>query len=334
MSKKKIAALGVTLILLAVIFHKINWQELIITFKNFNFKNILAIVILYTLAMFLRGIRWKALLMNDARYSWINLGEIFIVGSMLNIFLPARAGDLYRAYYLGSVKNEKKMKVFGSIILERTLDGISVFFILLTAVLMYCKHDWILNIAYSIGALFLGSLAVFFIIFKFDKIDTICNWMIKMLDYLPQRLAKALEGLVTKICGYSKSFMEGFEVLDSLKYSSIAVLSSFVIWGIETYVAFLMVNSFNLGLGFAAGLFVISLTSFSTMIPSTSVFLGPYQYAYILALGIFGVQKSAALAISTVHQGILMIVLTILGVFYLFKFNISIKDVEKSENLQ
>ena len=70
------------------------------------------------------------------------------------------------------------------------------------------------------------------------------------------------------------------------------------------------------------------------MIPSTSVFLGPYQYAYILALGIFGVQKSTTLAISTVHQGILTIILTVLGLFYLFRFNISIKDIKNSANLE
>lgn len=334
MSKKKILALGITVILLGIIFHKINWHELVITFKNFNFKNIWAIVVLYLLTMFLRGIRWKALLLNDKRYSSLNLGEIFLVGSMLNIFLPARAGDMYRAYYLGSVKNEKKMKVFGSIILERTLDGVSVFFILLAAVFLYCKQDWILHIAYGIGALFIGSLIVFILIFKLDKIDWICDKFISIVDRLPQRMSAFLENFVKKICDYSKSFMEGFEVLNYWQFCVIAVISSFLIWGIEAYVAFLILESFNLGLGFAASLFVISLISFSTMIPSTSVFLGPYQYAYILALGIFGVQKSTTLAISTVHQGILTIILTVLGLFYLFRFNISIKDIKNSANLE
>ena len=284
--------------------------------------------------MFLRGIRWKSLLLNDKRYSSLNLGEIFLVGSMLNIFLPARAGDMYRAYYLGSVKNEKKMKVFGSIILERTLDGVSVFFILLAAVFLYCKQDWILHIAYGIGALFIGSLIVFILIFKLDKIDWICDKFISIVDRLPQRMSAFLENFVKKICDYSKSFMEGFEVLNYWQFCVIAVISSFLIWGIEAYVAFLILESFNLGLGFAASLFVISLISFSTMIPSTSVFLGPYQYAYILALGIFGVQKSTTLAISTVHQGILTIILTVLGLFYLFRFNISIKDIKNSANLE
>ena len=107
---------------------------------------------------------------------------------------------------------------------------------------------------------------------------------------------------------------------------------SMVIWGLEVYVAYLILSSFNLGLGFAAALFVISLISFSTMIPSTSVFLGPYQYAYILALGIFGVDKSITLAISTIHQALLIVILTIIGVFYLLVFNIEMKnkEVEKS----
>lgn len=331
MSKRKIVALVITLALLAVIFYKINWHELFVTFKNFNFKNIWAIVILYVLTMFIRGIRWKALLLNDKRYSSLHLAQVFTVGSMLNVFLPARAGDLYRAYYLGSVKNEKKMKVFGSIILERTLDGVSVFLILLAAVLLYCKQQWILHISYGIGALFIGSLLIFYLIFKFDKIDWICKKMLACVKFFPKKLAAPVGTFLEKVCGYSKSFMEGFEVLDSFKYSMIAVVSSFLIWGIEAYVAFLILESFNLGLGFAASLFVISLISFSTMIPSTSVFLGPYQYAYILALGIFGVQKSTTLAISTVHQGILVLILVAIGGYYLLKFNISVKDIENIE---
>ena len=147
-------------------------------------------------------------------------------------------------------------------------------------------------------------------------------------DELPYRTEKVLEALKVHI----NSFMEGFEVLDNVKYTFLSFAMSMVIWGLEVYVAYLILSSFNLGLGFAAALFVISLISFSTMIPSTSVFLGPYQYAYILALGIFGVDKSITLAISTIHQALLIVILTIIGVFYLLVFNIEMKnkEVEKS----
>ncbi len=330
MKKRKIAALVITIVLLAAIFYKIDWAELIRTFKDFDFKNILQIVIFYVLTLYIRGIRWKALLLNDEKYSCLHLGEVFTVGSMLNIFLPARAGDVYRAYYLGSVKGEKKMKVFGSIILERTLDGISVFFMLLIAILLYCKQQWILHIAYGIGALFIGSLAVFYVVFKFDKIDEVCGWFAKLAENLPEKVCEPSKLLIEKICCYTKSFMEGFTVLDYPKYWTIACVTSILVWGIEAYVAYLIVDSFSLGLGFSAGLFVLSLISFSTMIPSTSVFLGPYQVAYLMALGIFGIEKSTALAVSTVHQGILIIILSILGGYYLLKFNISMKDIKTS----
>lgn len=332
MSKKKILALLVTLLLLALVFYKINWAELIQTFKDFNCKNLWLIVPMYVLTLYLRGIRWKALLLNNPKYSSLHLGEVFTVGSMLNIFLPARAGDVYRAYYLGSVKGEKKMKVFGSIILERTLDGISVFLMLLAAILLYCKQQWILHISYGIGAIFIGSLVVFYIIFKFNKIDSICNYFSNLAGKLPEKFSVPAVSSVEKICNYTKSFMEGFEVLDCPKCWWIACVTSLIVWGIEAYVAFLIVDSFSLGLGFSAGLFVLSLISFSTMIPSTSVFLGPYQVAYLMALGIFGIEKSTALAVSTVHQGLLMLMLTVIGGYFLLKFNISLKDVENSKD--
>lgn len=331
MSKKKIVALLITLVFLGLIFYKIDWIKLLQTFKLFDLKNLWLIVPVYVLTLYLRGIRWKSLLLNDPKYSAFHLGAVFTVGSMLNIFLPARAGDVYRAYYLGENKQEKKMKLFGNIILERTLDGICVFLILLSAILLYCNQQWILNLAYMIGALFIGSFLAFYLIFKFNKVDFICDKLIQFSSKLPDFLSTNLIKLIENIKGHIHSFMEGFEVLDSVKYSTQAFVMSVVIWLIECYVTFLIINSFHINLGFSAALFVISLISFSTMIPSTSVFLGPYQYAYILALGIYNVDKSTALAISTIHQGILMIILSIIGGYYLLKFNFSMNTNGKDE---
>lgn len=329
MKKRQIFALFISLAFLVLIFYKIDWVKLIQTFKMFDYKNLILIVPIYISTLYLRGVRWKSLLLGNPKYSSYHLGAVFTVGSMLNIFLPARAGDAYRAYYLGNKEQEKKMKLFGSIILERTLDGICVFLILLAAILIYSKHQWILNLAYMIGALFIGSLIVFYLIFKFNKISFICEKLVQICSKLPQILAKPLITMIEGINKHANSFMEGFEVLDSFKYSAQAFWMSVIIWLIECYVAFLIINSFHVNLGFSAALFVISLISFSTMIPSTSVFLGPYQYAYILALGIYNVDKSTALAISTVHQGILMIILSVIGGFYLLKFNLDIKNNEK-----
>ena len=334
MNKKKILTISVTIlfvVFLVYIFRDISAAEFLNAFKMFSFKYIFWIVALYYFTMYLRGIRWKALLMDNPKYSNWHLGAVFIVGSMLNSFLPARAGDIYRAYYLGENKNEKKMKVFGSIILERTLDGISVFFILLFAVLVYCKNNpVILSSIYFFGFVFIGSMIAFYLIFKFNKIDFVCKKIELLLNKI--KLGK-LSKIVESLNRHANSFMEGFEVLDSVKLSLKAVISSAAIWGIECYVAYLIIASFNLSLPFSASLFVISLISFSAMLPSSSIFFGPYQAAYLIALGIYGVKKSSILAVSLVHPIMLIILLTVVGLYYLYKFNFSLDKIKEERNV-
>lgn len=328
MKRQRLIAIIITFILLGLVFYKINWVELIQTFKLFNAKYLLPIILSYVLSLYIRGIRWKFLLLNDTKYSSLELAEVFTAGSMLNVFLPARAGDVYRAYYLGKIKHEKKMKIFGSVILERVFDGLAVFFILLAAVFLYCKEQWIINITYAVGALFIGCLVMFYLIFRFNKIDYATEKIKGLWNYLPDKISDKLCRITDKLFGYANSFVCGFEVLDNVKYSILVFIYSMIIWLLECLTACYVIMSFDLGLGISAGMFVISLTSFSSMIPSTSIFLGPYQYAYILAMKIFGVGKSAALAISAVHQGFLILILLVLGGICLLKFNY-IKKCEK-----
>lgn len=332
MDKNKVLTVSVTvlfLIFLVYVFRDISATEFLNAFKMFSFKYMFWIVVLYYFTMYLRGIRWKALLSDNPKYSSWHLGIVFIVGSMLNCFLPARAGDIYRAYYLGENKNEKKMKIFGSVILERILDGISVFFILLFAVLAYCKNNQvIINLVYFFGTIFIGSMIVFYLIFKYNKINFVCEKTEQILSKI--RLTK-LCGVVKGFNGYANSFMEGFEVLNDVKLSIKAIVTSALIWGIECYVAYLIIASFNLSLPFSAALFVISLISFSGMLPSTSIFFGPYQAAYLIALGIYGVNKSSILAVSLVHPIILIVLLTVVGLYYLYKFNFSPDDIKKQQ---
>ena len=331
--KKKVFTLLVTLIFIAFliyIFRDISAQEFVNAFKLFSFKYLFWIVVLYYLSMFFRGVRWKALLLDDKKYSSLHLGIVFIVGSMLNSFLPARAGDIYRAYYLGENKNEKKMKVFGSIILERIQDGISVFLILLFAVLFYCKNNpAIISATYFFGFVFIGSMITFYLIYKFNKIDFVCE---KIENILVKIRLNKLCGVVKSMNKHANSFMEGFVVLDDTKSFIKSVVMSALVWGLECYVAYLILASFNLSLPFSASLFVISLISFSGMLPSTSIFFGPYQAAYLLALGIYGVSKSTILAISLVHPILLIVMLVVVGLYYLYKFNFSLDKIKEAQN--
>lgn len=329
MKKRKILVIIITLIILTLIFYKIDFVKLIETFKKFNYRYLVQIVLLYIITLIIRGLRWKYLLNNDSKYSAVNLSKVFTVGSMLNAFVPARAGDLYRAYYLGSVMGENKIKIFGSVILERIFDGISVFVILLLTVVYTFNGGAVLKLTYITGGLFLGSFLIFFVILKYSNQETLNNICLKFTNKLPNKIKNKTQSIMEKGINLFFSFIEGFRVLENSTNALLVIILSFLIWLIEAFIAYLLILSFGFDIDWYSGLYVMALTSFSTVIPSASVFLGPYQIAYIMALGLFGISKSSAIAVSTIHQAIFMIILAVIGIFYFLKFNISLNDVKK-----
>lgn len=254
--------------------------------------------------------------------------QVFTVGSMLNTFLPARAGDLYRACYLGEIKSEQKMKVFGSVIFERIMDGIAVLILLVAALFMHNGSGFLLNTAYLAGGLFLFGFIFAYWMFKYNKTDIIFT---RIENFFRKYSFTKIADLTVSIKNYTKSFISGFEVFSCNKCLFNAFVLSLIIWIIETVIAYMVMISLNLPITITSALFVTSLTSLSTVIPSTSVFLGPYQYAYIIALGLNTplITKSSALACATVHQAILILILTILGNIWLLKFNITLPKLKK-----
>lgn len=316
MKKRQIILLVITIIFLILVFNKVEFDILLETIKTFNLKHLISITLIFLASLYIRGLRWKFLLMNDKKYSALNLAEIFTVGNMLNIFLPARAGDFYRAYYLGDEKGDKKLKIFGTIILERLFDGITMFLFLLLAILLYSKAQWILTLTYSIGAVFILTTLLTYILFKYNKSREISKLICSKIQ--SEKICKTIKRLTT----YLNIFIRGFSAFKKPTYMLFILILSFIAWGLEAIVACIIINSFGLTLSLTAGLFVMTLTAFSTMIPSTSVLIGPYQAAYILALSLFEINKSQALAISTVHQIILITIFTVVGGLLMLKFNI------------
>ncbi len=319
--KEKILGLIISLIFIGLIFWNIDFHELLETFKIFNYKVLLIFIPLYVISLYIRGFRWKYLLYNTNNLTVKEAFFAFTTGNTLNSYLPARAGDFWRAYHIGHKIGESKMKLLGSIILERLIDGISVLLILFFAVLTYFKHQWILNIAYIAAALFLGSLIIIFLIFKFNRIDYFFEKLIQV------HFLKKFKSVFLKIASVLNRFLDGFQALNSPKNFFAAFFASCFAWGIECVLTYILITGFGHYYGFSIAYFVISFIALSTIIPSSSVFVGPYQFAYILALNIYHIEKSNALGIAFIHQITIMITITIISVIYFMISNTSIKEL-------
>lgn len=321
--KEKILGLLVSILFILLIVWNLDTKQLIATFKIFDYRTLILFVPLYVLSLLIRGYRWQCLLYDSTKLSLQEAFFTFTTGNTINSYLPARAGDFWRAFHVGKKLKESKMKILGSIILERIIDGISVLLILFFAVFTYFKKPWVMNIAYVAAILFLGSFSVFYFLQKYNKIDVLCNYL-SSLKYLSN-----FKPLFEKIKEIFNKFMEGFKSLNNPKNFCKAFTASCIAWGIECFLTYLIITGFGQNYGFSISLFVISFIALSTIIPSSSIFVGPYQYAYILALGIYKVTKSNALAIAFIHQISIMVIITVITIIYLLKTDKSLTNIKE-----
>ena len=165
---RTLLSFGVALAILVLAFKKagIHWHATLQAMGNANaFLFILAFVVYY--ATFpLRGHRWRMLLRN-ANQGHLrtavqaapvrDLTQIIYLSYFVNAVVPAKLGDIYRAYLARRWIGVTVSRTVGTILAERILDLVVLFpLLLLAAVLtfptaLFSSHDGNIRLALAIG---------------------------------------------------------------------------------------------------------------------------------------------------------------------------------------
>ena len=129
--------IGLAVLLLWLAFHNQDPATLIKDLKSADYRwVILSIIIGYT-ALMSRGYRWLILLepMGYKPKLWNSINAVATL-YIVNMAVP-RAGELARCTSLNQVENIPVDKLFGTVILERVIDFIMLFGIILFTFIMY-----------------------------------------------------------------------------------------------------------------------------------------------------------------------------------------------------
>lgn len=328
-NKRTIFVSLITLIFVFLAFKDMQFGEFAKVVHKINYKIIWLIVPVLILSMYARGVRLHYLLSEKSGMNINTLTGVCFAGGALNICLPARAGDFFRAYYLGEKNNSDKVKIFGSIVLERIFDGLCVLGLLFVGIMCFSKNPLAMKLCTYAAVLFLGALSVVFILYKFNKTDAFCGFLISLAKKFPQKISEILIKVISFFNKILNSFIDGFEVINSPKMFFMVGFWSIVIWSIECLEFFVTVKSLGLNVGFSVTLFISSFIALSSAIPSASIFVGLYQYAVIQALALYGISKEPALVFGIVHPFIQSLTLTLIGFGVLFKNGINVRQISE-----
>ncbi len=324
----KIIPFIITVFFTVLVIYKVNWTEIADTFGLLNPKYLLILFPSILIIMAFRAIRWNILLPkhNCPLYT---LYEIYLTSNLLNIFLPARGGDIFRGCYFGHKYNLSKLNVLGTVAAERIFDGLTVLAMLLIGIILHNKSEIAVHLAISAAVLFVFSFLFMLWVYKYKKIDALCNFAKKIFAYLPQTIGGKLINIIDKIQPYLDSFITGFESFANPKTLFKAALLSVIAWGTDCIFIYTLILAFGIKVSFLVTLFILSFIALSTIIPSSSMYVGLYQYAFILASEIFGIDKSSAFALSIMQQGLLLFSYFFIFIIFVIRNNVKLDDIKK-----
>jgi glycosyltransferase 2 family protein len=331
---KKFLGILFTLIFVFLIFYKLDFHALLKEFSVLNPACFLAIIPIYFFTFIFRGLRWKVLLPEIKNSSMSYLLDYMFIGYFINSILPARAGDFYRSYIVGKDYDVKKVKVFASVLLERIFDGSTVLLFLLYSIISFFREPWIFNLAIGVGIFFWGGFLALLFLAKLKYPDSFFAKVGLVLQKLPAFLQKPLLFLLNQLEKHLKSFKDGLSVFHSFSDILMSFIFTTIIWLIEMVVIYIVIRSYGHNPGYMSAVFTLCLAVFSAMIPVTTSFFGPYQYAFILGLASFGISKEQALAVSLTTQFAIFSLISIGGLIALAKKHTNISLVKQEISSQ
>ena len=263
---------------------------------------LLALVVFY-LGFPLRGLRWAILVRQTGyRLGVRDATEIIFLSWLVNCLVPAKLGDVYRAYLLKINSTVSLSRTFGTVFTERILDLFAIVVLGLAAGFVSFRSGLPseVQIVFAGGIVFVIALAI--------GLLTMRNFGRRIIVRLP---------IPERFVILYDRFEEGVFASFGLRALPSLILITGMIWATEATRLYLVVEALGLAdvhLGISGAFFIALSASLLTAIPITPAGLGFVEGAVVGLLTIaYGVPQTEALAITVVDRTISVLTIILLG---------------------
>ena len=266
--------------------------------------------------------RWKVLVGPDGQaISLWKYWMILLTGQMLNALLPARLGDLTRAYTLGGLGPGRTF-VLGTIVLEKMFDSLAYLCLFGVLFVLIPLPEWMSG---SILVFLLVTLALVAGVIVLVYYPTpLMNLLRRISRLLPERLRSWLSPRI-------ESGLRSLEIIRRRKDLARLTFWTALVWGTAILNNYLVMQALDLHLPLVAPvLILVGLQAGISLItiPGT---IGVFEYICVLALTFFGVEPSLAFSYGLLLHAIVLLPPLLGGMISFWALGLSGKQL-KFEN--
>lgn len=304
-----------TALFLGLFFARTNLNELGDALADANYWWVVPAIAVWFISAWFRAIRWRVLLGHVLKISSRSLYPIVIIGYMANNLLPARTGELVRAYILGERHSVSKMSALGTITIERLFDGlVLVLFLVSVGAFVGLENSLRVLVFIMAAALSFGMIVLLWATSANHRAERLISLLLQPLPERPQAAARRL----------ANAFVEGLHSLQDRRVMLLALVTTVVAWLLEASMYYLVGLSFNLDEPFSTYILVAGAANLAITVPSTSGGIGPFELATREALTSLGVASGAASAYAVALHGFLLLPVILAGLLCLWAINITL----------
>ena len=332
MSKKSYwIGLAVSLIFLFLFLRKMDWVAMGGILRGMELIYVLPLMLANFLTILIRAERWKYILRPIRKVPLAELYKVIAIGFMANYLLPARVGELLRAFLLGSRLRISKTASFATIVVEKLFDGFTIM-LLLVVVLLFMPFPSDRSTFFNRENIQLAGLASFLFYLAVLVVLLLMRFHNESVNRLFGFLLQPLPARVSlKIREKLNAFALGLDMLKSPWDLFMTTFYSFLVWGITLLILYFLFFPFQIKLSLFSALFLMVAIVFGIAIPSAPGFIGTFHWVCAAALVFLGVEENRAKSYTVILWFVSFIPITSLGLFMLWREGLSLKTLGKDE---
>ena len=306
-----VAALMISAAFLAVTLSRVDLGETARALAGAAPACILLALVLVLVELAIRAERWRVLLHPSAQVPLRFSLAYLSIGYFANLLLPARLGDVARAYLAARSFRISSLVTLGTIVVERVSDTAVILLVVLVAGLAVAPSSEVAGWAELTAAAAAISLVA----------AAVVGIGVLRSGLLDRQFGRQARAIVARVA-------QGGAALRRPRGAALVLGLTVLPFGVAVCTFGAIAGALGLRLDPVEWALVLGVLALSTAIPAAPGSLGTYEFAGVTVLGILGIGSSQALAATVLIHVMATLPSALLGLVATLVLHVRIADIE------
>ena len=331
---------------LAWVFHGVEFHEITSHMTSIGWGWAALAIGFNILIYVIQGYRWKMLLRPTGDISVLRTTQAIYVGLFTNTIVPLRVGELVRMFLVSRWLKTDFISILPSCMVERMLDAIWLAIaVALSVAFVPLPRELLVGEQVLVGVILVATSLFVFAVVKKGRVrgaEEAVSRPANTGGAAPNAIANAAAGPSAAsmpagaarrrnpfrfVSRFIDDMATGFHKIGLSRNFFMAAVGSLGVLVFQILALWFVMPAMEIHLSVWQGAVAFLIVRMGTALPNTPSNIGSYQFFAVVALEIFGVDKTTAASFSLVSFVLLTMPLAIVGLFALWRTGMSFSAI-------